>query len=344
MPEKKNIMIVSSGALGSLIGAMLQTGSYNFPGDQFNVIIHTPWAAHYNAMKNNGLKVVPISDSAKEFWNKVTQCTPVTHNDEEYCVPVTVCNDDNVDQYYGKIDYAVILCKSLETEKCAYLAKSLLKEDGWAVTFQNGMGNVEILQEVLGENKVLQGSVAFNCFIKVPGQVYHPGTNYLMLAEQNEPHIQYWGEILQYVGIDTRISDNEVAGVLWSKLLLNAACNSLTSIYECKLGQLLHCHETIELMRKIVDEGLLVCSKLGVTLSSKDPFADIINVCHSNADGMTSMSVDIINKRKTEIDFINGYISKQGKKLGIPTPANDIVIQLIKGKEDMFDIPKITPY
>ncbi len=87
----------------------------------------------------------------------------------------------------------------------------------------------------------------------------------------------------------------------------------------------------------MIDEALAVARADGETFSEKETKEEVLLVCEKLRTGKASMCQDILNCRKTEIDFINGAVVRLGEKNGIPTPVNRTVTQLIKTKEKMYE-------
>ena len=47
------------------------------------------------------------------------------------------------------------------------------------------------------------------------------------------------------------------------------------------------------------------------------------------AGGRPSLLQDVMRGRRTEVQYLNGYVSEQGREVGVPTPFNDKVVELI---------------
>ena len=58
--------------------------------------------------------------------------------------------------------------------------------------------------------------------------------------------------------------------------------------------------------------------------------ADISRDARSRAGGRPSLLQDVMRGRRTEIDYLNGYVVAEGKKVGIPTPINEAVVELYR--------------
>ncbi|MEG1585123.1 MAG: 2-dehydropantoate 2-reductase, partial [Anaerovorax sp.] len=136
-------------------------------------------------------------------------------------------------------------------------------------------------------------------------------------------------QLFNEVGLETEISQN-VVGLVWDKLLVNVGINALTAITKLENGKLIGHKELEEVLEKAVTEGAQVAKAKGVQLGFSDPVQHTKEVCKATAANKSSMFQDILNNKKTEIDMINGAIVREGMALGIETPVNLVLMNLIK--------------
>lgn len=108
----------------------------------------------------------------------------------------------------------------------------------------------------------------------------------------------------------------------WQKLIVNAAINPLTAIYNVNNGQLVDNHYHVQ-VSAIISEACQVANGLGVAISKNKMQQLIDEVIKQTALNSSSMRQDILNNRQTEIDFITGFILHNAKKLHIATPVNE---------------------
>ena len=123
--------------------------------------------------------------------------------------------------------------------------------------------------------------------------------------------------------------------LIWEKLIANCGINSVGSLTYLKNGEALDSDEKNWLFDRITEEALAVADKEGIKLSFNDS-EGIKKVCRATAENRTSMMIDVLNKRKTEIDSINGEIVRQGRKHNIPTPINEALVNLVHLKEKSY--------
>ncbi len=126
--------------------------------------------------------------------------------------------------------------------------------------------------------------------------------------------------------------------LIWGKLIVNVGINALTAITGLKNGQLPRFKGTLEIMKDAVGEAVAVSKAKNINLPYDDPLAKVLEVCSNTSGNIASMLQDVLNKRATEIAFINGAICREGENAGIPTPVNLTLTRLIETIEASYDI------
>jgi len=235
----------------------------------------------------------------------------------------------------------VIVCvKAYDTKGAAKAVRQMVGEEGFALTLQNGMGNIELLQDVVGQEKVIGGITNMGAALIAPGRVRHAGKGDVVIGrlDGKVPVVmRAIRERFTRAGIETRVS-KEIKGSLWAKLLINAGINPLTAITRLNNGSLVEIKEVRELMRQAVSEGARVAKRKRIKLAYDDPLAKVEAVCEATASNVSSMLQDVLAKRRTEIEYINGFIVRQGQELGIPVPVNTVLLDLVKTIEASYDV------
>ncbi len=129
------------------------------------------------------------------------------------------------------------------------------------------------------------------------------------------------------------MSDN-IEGELWLKLLRNCALNAISALGHSRYGEIAQSDDAKKLMEQIVDEVLAVARAAGVVLPGVDDrefgMAAALELATQMADAYSSTAQDLNRGQPTEIDALNGYISRRGAELGIPVPVNHALFTLMK--------------
>jgi 2-dehydropantoate 2-reductase len=299
------IAIIGAGAMGSLFGSMLSKVSEVSLID----INHD----HVEAIRKNGLKVENMDGSSSTFNLRIT---------------------DQPEDLADLVELAIIFTKSCNTRDAANTARTILDPMGLALTLQNGIGNLEVIQDVLGPENALAGVTSHGGTFLGPGIVRHAGIGPTHIADMpsKKTLIQNISRIFNAAGIETSLSDN-VNSLIWGKLIINAGINALTAICRVPNGVIGKTSECIDIMKDAVSEAAAVADALGVTLPYDDPVAQVKKVCEATAANQASMLQDILKGARTEIGAINGAIVDKAEALGISTPVNRFLYRIIKAIE-----------
>ncbi|MBL7085017.1 MAG: 2-dehydropantoate 2-reductase [Candidatus Omnitrophica bacterium] len=238
----------------------------------------------------------------------------------------------------GRTNLVILCVKSYDTEEAIKKAADLVKEDTCVLTLQNGIGNIQTLNDVVGEDRVIAGVTSQAATLLGPGLIRHTGRGETIIGRVNKEPLgkaRIVLGLLNQAGISTR-SSRDINSLIWSKLIINAGINALSGITRLRNGMLLEYSETRELMRLAVSEAVRVAKRKRIRLKYDDPIQKVESVCKATSANLSSMLQDVLNKKQTEIDFINGAIVRQAKSLSIATPVNEVLTNLIKTTEKSY--------
>jgi 2-dehydropantoate 2-reductase len=234
-------------------------------------------------------------------------------------------------------DFALLCVKANRTRAAAEPLKKLLSSEAIVVTLQNGIGNFEILEEIFGKGRVLGGVTAEGATMLGWGRIRHAGVGATVIGPKlkTEGPPEKLATALNKAGFRAETAEN-VEGLLWGKLVINVGINALTAITRLKNGRLPELRGTSLILEELVKEAVAVSKAKNIQLPFEDPLGRVIQVCMNTAGNIASMLQDVLNKRETEIDFINGAIVREGDTLGIPAPANRTVTCLVKAIQESY--------
>jgi 2-dehydropantoate 2-reductase len=243
-------------------------------------------------------------------------------------------------------DLAIVLTKAYKTPVAAQVAAKTLKPDGLALTLQNGLGNIEILSAQVGVDRALQGVTMQGATLLAPGRirtsgrgVTHLGYVPIELAAPRDWSAQHRAyeitALLNSAGLKAQLSA-DIDGLVWGKIVVNAAINPLTAILRVPNGALVENEDMIELLTAAALEAAAVAEALGIRLPYLDPVERVKQVATLTATNFSSMYQDVLTQRQTEIDAINGKIVEQGRALGVPTPINAALTSLVRAIQNNY--------
>ena len=301
------IAIIGAGAMGCLYGGKLSQSKDN------QVYLLDIWKEHIDAINSHGLIMEENGESLVYSNLKAN-----IHSSE-----------------IGQVELVIVFVKSTLTSQAVQGAQDLFGKDTLVLTLQNGLGNIDLIGAEVGNSRVIGGTTAHGAYMKGPGEICHAGFGKTIIGELSGDkgnRIEKVARVFQNVGFETEISQN-ILGLIWDKLIVNIGINPLTGITGLRNGELLEYPELLDIMKLAIEEAVSVAKLKNIELSAQDPYTHTLEICKNTAANKSSMLQDISNRRKTEIDMINGSILREGEKEGILTPVNRVLTDLIKWRE-----------
>jgi len=233
----------------------------------------------------------------------------------------------------------ILLCvKSHQVPAAITNNKTLFETSPLTIAFQNGIGHLDTIAANLPVGQWAIGVTSQGANLVEPGHVRHGGAGLTSLGFLHPPapsaldRLQQVAQIFRQSNIETTL-EPRIKSKIWQKLLVNVGINALTAIHNCPNGELLQSEKTCQRMRRAIREGAAVAEALAIPLDH-EPISLAMQVCRDTAGNLSSMLQDIRNRRRTEIDAINGAIVREGDRLGIAVPENKALLQAIKELEN----------
>jgi 2-dehydropantoate 2-reductase len=233
-----------------------------------------------------------------------------------------------------KADAAVICVNAYNTPDAARAARIVLKDGGYALTLQNGVGNVEILAQVLGPARVMAGLSFHSGDLKAPGHVTHTnqGPTYLgELDRSRSPRLTAMADLFARAGLEP-VLEPDIMVTIWSKFVHNCAINAICAITDLRPGHIREVPELDEFQSRIIAETVVLVQAKGVTLPDPDPLQTIKAYCAKKFHRV-SMLQHLDRGRRTEIDALNGYVARESRKLGLDAPYSEALTMLMHGRQ-----------
>jgi len=227
-------------------------------------------------------------------------------------------------------DFILICVKSTDTRAAGEGVSGSMGKETMVVTLQNGLGNMEILAEIFGQEKVLGGVTAQGATLVDEGVIRHAGEGETVIgpAGEEDGPVHKLVSVMNQAGFETRSAD-KVEELIWGKLVINVGINALTAITRLKNGRIPAIKGTRAVMEAAVEEAVSVARTRGVRLPYEGPLTRVIAVCEATKENVSSMLQDVLKQKATEVEAINGAIAREGAVLGIPTPVNRTLTELV---------------
>lgn len=228
-------------------------------------------------------------------------------------------------------DIVLFCVKTTDNAATAKELAPLLAPGALVVSFQNGVDNVEQIRAA-ANLEALPAVVYIGVSVPEPGTIKHAGRGDLVIGPRNEK-TEKLAAVFERASVPCRVSEN-IAGELWTKLLWNCALNAISALGRVKYGQIAASSDARGVVQSLVDEVWAVAGAAGIRfpdLQDADAgFAGACKIATQMSGALSSTAQDILRGKRTEIDSLNGYISRRGAELGVPTPVNHALYTLVK--------------
>jgi 2-dehydropantoate 2-reductase len=336
------IGIFGAGAVGGIVGGLLTKAGRD-------VTLIDQWPVHVEKMRADGLRVSGTLG--------------------EHCIRVRALHLHEAQSIDEPFDVVIISVKSYDTDWMTQLAATYLAPDGYVVDFQNGI-NDERVAAVVGRGRTI------GCVVLMLAGMYEPG--HVMRTDRGAlayrvgeldgavtDRVKALAEMLDDVG-PTEITTN-LFGDRWSKLAINCMVNALAAISGLGSADVRANPAPRRIAIRLAAEAILVGRAYGYELGplhgiAAQRFVDAVDGIEREAlesemvqraqvltGGQPSMLQDVLRKRRTEIDFLNGHVSRAGAFKGMKTPFNDAIVEIVRSagvgelEPDVKNIDKLVP-
>ena len=297
------VAVIGCGAIGSLYAAHLT----RVPGVEVWAVDAS--AEHVAAIESRGLRVTGLAD----FTARVHARTD--GRDLPAC------------------DFGLVATKALHTRAAVEGARAAMAGAA-VVTVQNGLGNEEVVAEFVP--RVIRGSIITAGAVVAPGVVRYDARGDSWFGPF-EPKPAAMSEVAQLARLltDGGLRTHALAdarGPQWTKVIFNSATSPLAALTGLSVGRVCTDPRLRQQVDALIAEALAVSDKAGIVLT-RPPRAAVDEAIAEAYDHKPSMLQDVLARRATEIDVLNGGIAAEGRRAGVPTPLHDCMVALVKGLE-----------
>ena len=333
------IAIVGTGAVGGYAGAhMAQAGE--------DVTFVDFWPENVETIRATGLRVSHLRD-VPEFTTaaRALHVTELQRLSKE-----------------RPIDIAFVCTKSYDTAWATMMIRQYLAGGGFVVSLQNCM-NEETIAGVVGWGRTL-GSIASSITVELcePGHVRRAGGKHgaahtvFRVGEAHGLVTDRAREVCRLLALaDSAKLTQNLWGERWTKLVVNAMANGLSASTGLITRDILLDDGLRQFTARLGSEAIRVGQALGYRLEEIHHIDPEIIACAGEGDPEAkakydaqrlaeahrpgggahrpSMGQDMVKSRRTEIEFLNGFIVDKGKEVGVSTPANAALTHIVKRVE-----------
>lgn len=237
----------------------------------------------------------------------------------------------------GVVDLLVVFVHYQYLEAAVRNALPMIDGHTMIMCLQNGLGNYDEIAKVVPEEQIIIGNTAFGATPVAPGHVKHTGIGVTNLGSLKAPKekVEAVAEALRSSGLEVNVHEN-VMNTIWHKLVANVAINGMSALLETKNGFVNGNQYAHEAARMLVEEAIRVANACGCTLDHDAELEHAYEVSRNTDETISSMVQDVQHHRETEIRIITGAVCRLGREHNIPTPCNDLLLQLVLAKQSIY--------
>lgn len=310
------IVIAGSGAMGATYGSMLAKNGND-------VVFLDLWQENVDALNKNGCKLNNLG------------------TDE--IIPIKAYKPS---EYTEIPDLVIVFTKSMQLSNMLEEVKHLLGENTRVLCLLNGLGHTNTLKKFVDPKNILMGVTVLTASMNGAGsfKVTNYGKTEIQNIVDNEEAINEAKKVVETInnaGLPTVYSE-DIMFSIWRKACINGTMNACCTILQCNMEQLGTIPNLRHLLGQIVSEFALVAKEEGTILNVEEMTNLVCWFTTSEFAGVKhypSMYQDLINNhRKTEIDFLNGYVARKAKEAGKEALYCELITEFVHGKEEILGV------
>jgi 2-dehydropantoate 2-reductase len=297
------VAVMGTGAMGGYLGARLGTAA----GVCVTFIAR---GAHLAAIRTTGLRVwSPLGD---------VHVTPASATDDPGAV--------------GPVDVVLLGVKLYDIEVAVKALRPLLGADTAVVCLQNGIDAPTIVARLHGEHHAVGSVVMINAELVGPGVIKHNALNQLTVGELDgraSGRLEHLVALANAAGVETVLS-RDIRLELWRKLLLMAPMGALSALTRVPLRRIREEADTWRLAEQGMREVVAVANAEGVRLDAADVERTLAFVKGMSPAWKGSLTFDLEQGRRLEVDWLSGAVCRRGEAAGIDTPFHRVALGVLK--------------
>lgn len=239
----------------------------------------------------------------------------------------------------GVFDLVVLFTKTIHSREALASAKHLMSPQTLVLSLQNGIGNEELIADYVPKKRILIGMTGYPADFKAPGVVESHGSSFTAIMSADGLITQAACDVAAAItkaGLNCIVTP-EVYSYIWEKAAFNAAMNALTGITRLPVGPMAEFGGR-EIAYRVSGEAASAAQALGIEVDINKVHRMLDHAFLDHYNHKPSMLQDILAKRQTEIESINGAIVRAARSAGLETPVNETLWRLIDIIQQSYDM------
>ena len=232
---------------------------------------------------------------------------------------------------FSPYDLIILSVKCYDLETVFQQIKPVVSPGTILMTLQNGVNTEDRLIQSFGGQNIIGGVAYITSKLLEPGRIGHYKRGIITIGElggEKTGRLIKIYDVLIRAQITTHMTE-EILKKKWEKLCWNATFNSLSILLNGPVSMILESQGALDVIRQVICEIRSVAKQIGIHLNEKTA-EETISSSNGLKEYHTSMYEDWKSGKKTENDYLNGYIYQKGRSLNISTPMNFALYQAVK--------------
>ena len=296
------ILIMGSGGVGGYYGSVLFRNGHD--------VKFIARGEHLEKINSNGLIIKSVTSGNYTVKSDAYDSVPINFSPE--IILFTVKAYDNSD--------------AIE------IITSAMSKTTSLITLQNGVGSSDLLKNRFPSNNIISGVTYVDSFVTSPGNIVEQGGPCNIIIgnqfQPNDPTVSLIRDIFAKSKINIAISSS-IESEIWSKLIYICALSGMMCITRSSMHSIMNYKETYEMTREIIEEVYLVTTAMKIGLDSNIVDHTMNQLKTNSRSIQSSMQTDLFKGKNIEVDYLNGAVSKFGKKYGVKTPINEYIFRTL---------------
>lgn len=296
--------------MGSVYAGLLADGHNN------EVHVVDLWQEHIDAIRKRGLRVEGASG--------------------DRTVPVSAHTDS---AGIGVCDLVIIATKAAGVGSAAKAAQAIIDEHSLILTIQNGLGAGDRIRAAIESDNILLGVAGgFGASMKGPGHAHHNGMQLIRIGEMAgglTDRVEKVATVWRDAGFNVRAFD-DINQLIWEKFICNVTFSAPCTVFHRTIGEMMADPETWPISLGCAREADAVARARGIRLDFSNVDEYVTAFGSNMPDARPSMLLDHLDRRRSEIDAINGMVPVVAREEGMSAPYNEVVSAIVRSREAAF--------
>lgn len=283
----------------------------------------------YLSQKNDVTLVGRNADRMKKIQKDGVRIRETDGREEIYHPDATAQPDK-----LNEADLVLLFVKAGDSKAALESVKHLIGSNTFLMTLQNGAGHEKLLMQYAPKERVIIGTTNQGSYKLDETSVCHSGLGDTALGAVSGSGESFApvAETFQACGFPCKLSE-QVRGMIWNKLMINASSSVLSGILQMPQGYVVENSSAWNIAQKLIKEICVVATAEGYPFAVDEQIERINKHLRNAPGGYTSVYADLKAGRKTEVSVINGAVVEAGRRLGVPTPTHELILDMVQSME-----------